>query len=91
LERVKILICVFEHSQDTINAMGTDIKEMALQNMIMKKVICRIDCENKNRTFVNNAIVGGAASPFLPVLGKAGMKQVKRVVSSVYRGKEVSL
>jgi len=27
--------------------MGTDIKEMALQNMIMKKVICMIDCENK--------------------------------------------
>ena len=40
MERVagNILICGFENSQDTINAMGADVKEMALQNMIMKKV-----------------------------------------------------
>lgn len=50
MERVagNILICVFEHSQDTINAMGADVKEMALQNMIMKKVHTYkiVDCEN---------------------------------------------
>lgn len=64
--------------------MGKDIKEMALQNMIMKKVTCMIDCEYV-KTVINtcNAIVylRGAASPFLPVSGRANMKHESHAVS----------